>query len=549
MSIPPETVEDVNTLLREWEKIDLDNAIKGTGVAPKQRLCNAILPDAAADLASDSEYRLREIIHEAIKFMRHNKRNILTSDDVSAALRLWNNEVLHNQSFSEPLAFIHEAGLKRVAQPTKTNELSLDDILSGELPPPPKEVKLKAHWLAVAGVEPLTTPNLEHPDQVPFKRRKLDPVERISAPVGIKHVISKELEVFYKKVTDTALAMGKLGKLSEVPQGTEKEIRGFFEIVLTNLKTDKGIHQLVPYFITFISTTATQNLNQLLLLDSLIQMAECIFLNPHLYIEPYLHQLMPVLLTCVLAEQLCKKPDEDHWALREKTAKLISSVCKKYGNDYPEMQSMITKTFIETFLNPEHECTSHYGAIRGLVEFGVHCIQAVLIPHISTYITMIDQKARFEEPYEEQQEQEGEEKMKIDGEKAKVVVLKEAKADERHKCRMALLDIAANYLNSTARYYSELTTFLSSDSELEQRVNFLIESVPQDFKNELIEATKRFQEWNFTFGRETLEYVIGDSVGFYRNLIEENQEIFFGREGELHPSEGEEEGLIPELNL
>jgi transcription initiation factor TFIID subunit 6 len=52
------------------------------------------LRDDVADLfASDVEYRLREIAQEAIKFMRHARRQHLTSDDVNNALRLRNIEV------------------------------------------------------------------------------------------------------------------------------------------------------------------------------------------------------------------------------------------------------------------------------------------------------------------------------------------------------------------------------------------------------------------------------------------------------------------------
>jgi len=49
--------------------------------------------DIAAAVAPDVEYRLREVIQESIKFMRHGKRQKLTTDDVDRALRVHSIDV------------------------------------------------------------------------------------------------------------------------------------------------------------------------------------------------------------------------------------------------------------------------------------------------------------------------------------------------------------------------------------------------------------------------------------------------------------------------
>jgi transcription initiation factor TFIID subunit 6 len=50
--------------------------------------------DVATSLAQDVEYRIHEIVQEAMKFMRHGKRTKLTVDDINNALRVRNVEVL-----------------------------------------------------------------------------------------------------------------------------------------------------------------------------------------------------------------------------------------------------------------------------------------------------------------------------------------------------------------------------------------------------------------------------------------------------------------------
>jgi transcription initiation factor TFIID subunit 6 len=49
--------------------------------------------EVALAMASDVEYRLREVAQEALKFMKHSKRTRLTTHDVNDALRLRNVEV------------------------------------------------------------------------------------------------------------------------------------------------------------------------------------------------------------------------------------------------------------------------------------------------------------------------------------------------------------------------------------------------------------------------------------------------------------------------
>lgn len=49
--------------------------------------------DAAEGLAPHLEVRLREIIQDALKFMRRSKRHTLSSDDINSALIAKNKEV------------------------------------------------------------------------------------------------------------------------------------------------------------------------------------------------------------------------------------------------------------------------------------------------------------------------------------------------------------------------------------------------------------------------------------------------------------------------
>ncbi len=116
----------------------------------------------------------------------------------------------------------------------------------------------------------------------------------------------------------------------------------------------------------FIADEVIQNIKNLTVLSVLMRTANCIISNPTLQVEPYLHQLMPCILTCLVGKRLCGTPTEDHWTLRNFAAYLISTICKRYGNNYSTLQPRITKTLVRALLDPGKPLTTHYGAIVGI---------------------------------------------------------------------------------------------------------------------------------------------------------------------------------------
>nr|KJB62941.1 hypothetical protein B456_009G444300 [Gossypium raimondii] len=62
---------------------------------------------------------------------------------------------------------------------------------------------------------------------------------------------------------------------------------------------------------------------------ALMRVARSLLQNEHLHIEPYLHQLMPSIITCLVAKRLGNKFTDNHWGLRNFAAKLVASICKR----------------------------------------------------------------------------------------------------------------------------------------------------------------------------------------------------------------------------
>lgn len=407
--------------------------------------------EAAAALAPDAEYRIREIVQDSLKFMRHSRRRRLTTGDINAALRLRNIEPLYG--FGQPQAgpgmraeevangvvgaalpgaggIVASLGLGGDASGTvagvgaagfpgklegvgvgdngaATNgglgegglftrvdgvddlyfvedaEVNLKRLIETPLPAVPLDYAVTAHWLGIDGVQPTLPQNPMRGEEGATGPGLSGGGKDGGAPVGnsfgkskeplvkprLKHILGKEMQLFYEHVT-SALAANNLSQQ---------------HACLLSLSEEPGLNQLLPYFTLYVRESVHSSLKNLPFLFSLMRLSRALLTNPHLEIEPYLHQLLPPVLTCLVGKRLCAKPKDDHWALRDFAAELIADICCRFGKNYTTLQPRITKTLTSALTDRARPLTTHYGAIVGLGALGVHVVDLLLLPHIGDY--------------------------------------------------------------------------------------------------------------------------------------------------------------------
>jgi len=156
------------------------------------------------------------------------------------------------------------------------------------------------------------------------------------------------------------------------------------------LRNDEGLHQLVPYFTKFIAEEVVKNITNLAVLRSLMQMSHALASSPYLQLDSYLHQLVPVVMSCIVAKRLCLNPNEDHWSLRDFAANLLALICKKFGTTYAHLQSRVTQQLLRAFLEPNKPLTTHYGAIVALASLGPFVTKTLLLPHLRLYMSFLE---------------------------------------------------------------------------------------------------------------------------------------------------------------
>jgi hypothetical protein len=94
-------------------------------------------------------------------------------------------------------------------------------------------------------------------------------------------------------------------------------------------------------------------------------------------------------MTCLLHKYLCESPLEDHWAVRELAAEVLSRICKRYGSYYVHLQTQISDTLIKAILDTSKPLTTHFGAIMGIFKLGAHVSTILLIPILKSYLTVL----------------------------------------------------------------------------------------------------------------------------------------------------------------
>ncbi|UZJ54803.1 hypothetical protein CBS101457_004123 [Exobasidium rhododendri] len=194
----------------------------------------------AAALAADVEYRLRQVVQDASKFMRHGKRNQLRVSDVDRALKQRNIEpifgfhpsTLGKSSVSGAYPTAVGSTFRRIQTQTGPIHILADEEIDLEkvLENGPKValgpgVGWSAHWLAIEGVQPAVPQNpvLRTAAVQPVPVNKIgstntpttvhlhgasavlasqvgQPGQTVAKPL-IKHVLSRELQLYFERLT------------------------------------------------------------------------------------------------------------------------------------------------------------------------------------------------------------------------------------------------------------------------------------------------------------------------------------------------------------
>ncbi|KAJ5948972.1 Transcription initiation factor TFIID subunit 6 [Penicillium verhagenii] len=344
--------------------------------------------DVTENLARDVEFRVAQVLEEALKAMRQGKRTVLTTQDVSLALRNLDVEPLYGYESLRPLRF-GEASLGP-GQPLfylEDEEVDFEKLINAPLPKVPREVAFTAHWLAVEGVQPsipqnptaADSRNLELVSKGPNANSTLAAMSGtgdVAVKPLVKHVLSKELQLYFEKVCSAFL---------------DENSEDYRTSGYASLREDPGLHQLVPYFVQFIAEKVTHSLKDIFVLTQVMHMAEALVQNTSLYVDPYVASVVPSILTCLIGRQLGGAADvAEQCALRDLAASLLGHIAKKYSHSSHMLKPRLVRSCLKSFLDPSKPFGAHYGAVIGMQAVGgAEVIRVLMLPNLTEYSKLL----------------------------------------------------------------------------------------------------------------------------------------------------------------
>lgn len=112
------------------------------------------------------------------------------------------------------------------------------------------------------------------------------------------------------------------------------------------------------------------NLHDLSALQRALDLFHAMLENPTLFVEPYLHQLTPPILTCLLTSALPPVASRDAYpsppTIRTLAASLLHLILERYAYAYPSLLPRITKTLLRGLAGEGRGLGARWGAARGL---------------------------------------------------------------------------------------------------------------------------------------------------------------------------------------
>merc|ERR1712223_2101058 len=125
------------------------------------------------------------------------------------------------------------------------------------------------------------------------------------------------------------MVLGQLAKMKTVETVNVKQLASH----------ELSVEQQLYYKVITEGVRVNVVQHNLAILIYLMRMVKSLLENRTLYLEKYLHELIPAVATCIVSRQLCTRPDHDNpWALRDFASRLMVNICKNFNTSTNNVQ-------------------------------------------------------------------------------------------------------------------------------------------------------------------------------------------------------------------
>ncbi|KAL6010270.1 hypothetical protein ACLOJK_000701 [Asimina triloba] len=356
---------------------------------------NNLSPDVALALAPDVEYRVREIMQEAIKCMRHSKRTILTADDVDSALNLRNVEVIvclyniiesiekNNNDKNTPEIHNSLAGAIREWE---------NQYLQGNATTKVEGEKLegdgKAGFTLGSNIfrlrKSIWGTKIWLPTSLNATRIKSQPIYGFASgdPLRFKRAVGHK-DLFYIDDKDVEFKDVVEAPLPKAPLDTA---------VMAHWLAIEGVQPAIPENAPVEAPVAPPDIKKSdhnkedgLPVDIKLPVKHVLSRELQLYFDKF-------------TELIVSRSDSNLFkdALMGLARDSGLHPLVPYFTHFIADETRVTRTLLNAFLDPKKAMTQHYGAIQGFAALGPSVVRLLVLPNLEPYLQLLEPEMLLE---------------------------------------------------------------------------------------------------------------------------------------------------------
>lgn len=345
-------------------------------------------------LNTEVEEKIKLILYQCKKFMRVSKRKTLKVDDLNHSLGFYNfTPLLGYDSYANSEYEKNETikGLWR----QKQNIIDLEEYLSKPISSYPMKPFPHFHWFTIEGKRPNISENFireEIKDNYLSIKTKRNPLTTSSdnqkiqnhntgqnitnisnnqtnnsnKNIPVIHNISKELQIFFDNFIQRFRKEIKLNKLISNSQflSTSKELEVSIEVI----RNSPGVVELLPYILEFLMKNIIECSDPKIYM-TIIYYLNAIFHNQYFFIEPYLHQIITLLLSMILIDFDNLEYLDNMLKVKILSLKMLRIILNEFKLKYPNLINQLKDVFEQNISN-NNGYLSCFGAIEGIIMLG-----------------------------------------------------------------------------------------------------------------------------------------------------------------------------------
>ncbi|KAL4431524.1 hypothetical protein ABPG74_017229 [Tetrahymena malaccensis] len=349
--------------------------------------------EISQEICNQVEIELRSLIEDSIKFMKHFKRDKLTTSDVEYALKDRNYyDKIFGYDVSEKVSFKKHANywIKQ------DEERDLQSYLEAQVKSLKRQVMqptVTAWWMSIDGKIPPINENKFIKNKTAILKYDELKKEEYSKNFNIikdkpRSLLSEEINKFFVEITkviaetEEQIDNPKLNLPGAPFRETPK-----LKIILNNLKTNSGLTSLLPFLLNYLyQDYDLENKNGVSKKYITLKILHCIILNTGINIEFHLHIIIKILIHFITASVLSTNKCVDEIQFREQSAQNLSYLINRFTFKYITLKQNICDTLLGILKETLNQKVLNYQVLLGIImtfsHFESNIIRQLILPTI-----------------------------------------------------------------------------------------------------------------------------------------------------------------------